>query len=510
MTRSLDLSVDPGRFLASVTHLWNPAAGFGMVPDQAYGYLFPMGPYYWLGSAVGLSEWIVQRVWSALLLTTAFWGTIRLAESLGVGGRWSRLAGGVAYASSPLLLAQIHDTSYVMPAVLLPWVLVPLIRAYRGELTSGSAAARSPGWPSSSWAVSTRPPPSACCSSPSCGSSPAGHCETMSASSPCGPSAVAAATAWFVIPLLFQGRYGFSFLAYTETACDTTGSTNVPEVLRGAGIWTSFGVPVWTTAGNLIESAPAVIVASSIAAGAGLFGLARRDLPERRWLGVAVVATTVLVTAGYWGNLGGPFASEVHRLFDGPLSAFRNVYKFQPVITLPLVIGLVHVLSIGACAGRKLARNRRAFSTAVLVAGAVAVVGISAAPLPTGQVYPEGSFTALPAYWQHAVGWLNHAGGPPQRWSSLARISRTLHGATRWTSRYRPWPPFRGPIAASCPSALSAVRSISMPSTRCSKAANQSPGWPTTWRVPACATSWSRTTSRRSIRKAHRPSCSAR
>ena len=60
----LDLSIDPGRFLASVTHLWNPASGFGMVPDQAYGYLFPMGPYYWLGAAFGMPEWIVQRAGS--------------------------------------------------------------------------------------------------------------------------------------------------------------------------------------------------------------------------------------------------------------------------------------------------------------------------------------------------------------------------------------------------------------------------------------------------------------
>ena len=407
----LNLIVDPGRFLASVTHLWNPAVNFGMVPDQAYGYLFPMGPYYWLGSAVGAPEWIVERIWLALLLTTALWGTIRLAEVLNVGGRWSRLAGGVAYACSPLLLAQIHDTSYIMPAVLLPLVLVPLVRAFHGELSNASGAARSGvavlfmGGINATATLSvlllpllwflTRRPLRA-------------HARLFAL----WVLAVAAATTWFVIPLLFQGRYGFSFLAYTETARATTGTTSVPEVLRGAGIWTSFGGdPVLSTAGNLIESSAAVIVASSIAAAAGLFGLAHRDTPERRWLGLSVVVGTVLVCAGYWGHLGGPFATQVQQVYDGPLSAFRNVYKFQPVITLPLVLGLVMSLSIAARSCRGLQLKRRTVVSAALVVGAIAVVGISAAPLLTNKVYPEGSFSALPAYWQHAVGWLNDRGG---------------------------------------------------------------------------------------------------
>ena len=118
----LDLSVDPGRFLASVTHLWNAQAAFGTVPDQAYGYLFPMGPYYWVGVAFHVPVWIVQRTWFALLLAAAFWGAVKMAEVFKVGTPATRLAGGVAYALSPWILAQGHDTSYILPAALLPWV----------------------------------------------------------------------------------------------------------------------------------------------------------------------------------------------------------------------------------------------------------------------------------------------------------------------------------------------------------------------------------------------------
>ncbi len=186
----------------------------------------------------------------------------------------------------------------------------------------------------------------------------------------------------------------------------------MPEILRGAGVWTSFpGTPVWTTAGVLVETAFVVIVASSLAAGAGLFGLARPDMPERRWLGLAVVVGTVLVSAGYWGHLGGPFAPLVHDFYNGPLAAFRNVAKFQPVITLPLVLGLINAVGVAARACRRLRRTRGSPLIAGLIVGAIAVVAVSAAPLPTGRVYPDGSFTALPASWQHAVTWLNARGG---------------------------------------------------------------------------------------------------
>lgn len=406
----LDLGVDPGSFMATVTHLWNPLIGFGSVPDQAYGYLFPMGSYYWLGSASHLPEWIVQRLWMGLLLSAALWGTILLAESLCIGGRWSRSAGGVAYALSPLILAQAHDTSFVIPVVLLPWVMVPLIRASDGVLSPGGAAARSGvavllmGGVNASasfavlllpliWFVTRRPIRE--------------HARLFVL----WVAAIALATAWFVIPLLFQQKYGFNFLPYTETASTTASISFVPEVLRGAGDWTSLvGPPIWTTAGYMIETSPVVIVASSVVAGLGLYGLARRNMPNRLFLVLAVIVGVVLVGAGYWGHFGGPFAPTVHTLLDGPLALFRNVVKLQPIITLPLTLGLIHALEQGASTLRKLHWPGIDPLEVGLVVATVFVLALSAAPILTGKLYPNGSYTNIPSYWNQATNWVNARG----------------------------------------------------------------------------------------------------
>ncbi|MBV8949919.1 MAG: DUF3367 domain-containing protein, partial [Actinobacteria bacterium] len=57
------LYINPGRFLARALYMWDPHVGAGTVPHQQIGYLFPMGPFYWLMAEVGVPTWVAQRIW---------------------------------------------------------------------------------------------------------------------------------------------------------------------------------------------------------------------------------------------------------------------------------------------------------------------------------------------------------------------------------------------------------------------------------------------------------------
>ena len=159
--------------------------------------------------------------------------------------------------------------------------------------------------------------------------------------------AVGLATAWWVLPLLVLGRYAYPFLSYIETSRITTSVTSAPNVFRGTDHWLGFLVGTigpqipsgYTLAAAVLPAAATVLVA-----GLGLAGLARPATPERRFLGWTLLAGAVLVGAGYAGAAGGPFSSAVQGVLDGGLAPLRNVHKFDPLLRLPLTLGLAVAL----------------------------------------------------------------------------------------------------------------------------------------------------------------------
>ena len=56
------LTLDPSALLAQATSMWDPSVGAGSVPHQNIGYLFPLGPYYWLMDTIGIPDWVTQRL----------------------------------------------------------------------------------------------------------------------------------------------------------------------------------------------------------------------------------------------------------------------------------------------------------------------------------------------------------------------------------------------------------------------------------------------------------------
>src|SRR3954453_4109266 len=96
-----DLLVAPARFLARSLQLWDPEAAYGQVPDQSYGYAWPMGPFFALGHLVDMPPWMIQRLWWALLLCVAFFGMLRLTARLAIGTDLTRLVAALAFVLAP-------------------------------------------------------------------------------------------------------------------------------------------------------------------------------------------------------------------------------------------------------------------------------------------------------------------------------------------------------------------------------------------------------------------------
>src|SRR5690606_7977400 len=242
--------------------------------------------------------------------------------------------------------------------------------------------------------------------------------------------AMIVATAWWWIPLLLLGVYGENFLPFIETARTTTDTMSATEALRGGGNWVAylhFG-EAWLPAGWTVASSVLVIVCSALAAGLGLAGLARRDVPERRWLVLTVLVTALVLLAGYGGASGAPFHGVVQDWLDGWLSPFRNIYKFQTGLALALVLGLAHLVG-AAAASRSARRPVRGRRFAPLAAAVLVLPGL-VFPYLNGSILNPGSFQEIPAYWHATADWL-------KKYSPDSRalvVPATAHGIHTWGS----------------------------------------------------------------------------
>src|SRR5215212_10392262 len=130
----IDLHTDPIRFLGEITSLWTPSSGLGGVESAQYaGYLFPMGPFFALGHALGVSDWLVDRLWLGLLLALGCWGTVRLAEALGAARTPAgAAAAGLVYLLNPYVVVFTNRTTITLLAyALVPWLVLVARRGVR-------------------------------------------------------------------------------------------------------------------------------------------------------------------------------------------------------------------------------------------------------------------------------------------------------------------------------------------------------------------------------------------
>lgn len=392
----VDLMVEPARFMARTLHIWDQSGFFGQVQNQAIGYLFPMGPLFLYGDIANLPAWVTLRIFLLLLVGLAFWGTVRLADALSIGRPWSRLVAGAMYAFCPTFLIMWGQTSAaIFGGVALPWIMLPLVRAKTHQHVSGVALRSAVfvvltgginatvtlaalGLPVSFLLIGRR----------------GKQWFRLSWWWGCG---MILGILWWALPLVFQGKYGFNFLPYTERARLTANAMSATDLLRGSTNWLSYlglGHP-WTRSGWTIGHTPYVVGATTVVGTLGLVGLMRPTMPHRAWLGGSMAAAGVFMGMGYAGAAGGVAGPTFQLILDGPLTLARNLYKFDPTFRLCLMLGLAHLL--GEWRPTRKSRLRIGAATMVVVMGGALF------PLLTGRFLPEGTYSGIPYYWYQAA-----------------------------------------------------------------------------------------------------------
>ena len=395
-----DLTADPGAFLAAATHAYTDRFTLGQIQNQAYGYLFPHGAFFWLTEP--LPDWVAQRIWWAIVMGIAFSGMVVLGRRMGLKGASISVAA-FLYALSPRVLTTLTAiSSEAWPVALVPWTIAPLLapRLRRGDVAAAVIPVALMG------AVNAT--------------------ATMMACLPAfvlliyrlawKPLAgwllgVALVSAWWIGPLLVLGRYSPPFTDFIESAYVTTRWTNLAEVLRGTTSWAPF-VDTERTAGHLLVAEPVFVLLTLAVAAFGLAGLALRDMPWRGYLVVLLCCGVGLLAAAH-----GPLSTAWLSLLDGPAAPFRNLHKLDPLVRLPLALGAGYVLS----------RAR----TPVMVAGVLVTV-LATSPAWTLRLAPEGTWTSVSSDWDAAASFIDaNAAGTRTLVVPQAQFARQTWGWTR-------------------------------------------------------------------------------
>jgi arabinofuranan 3-O-arabinosyltransferase len=248
------LYLDPSRLLASAGWLWDQDIAAGTITHQNIGYLFPMGPYYWLFDQLGVPDWIAQRLWLGTILLAAGAGVRWLAHRLDLRGAPAFVAG-LVYLASPYIVPYFGRTSaLLLPWAALPWLIglvivslrtgrwrAPVVFAIVLTLVGGTNAssvvfvALGPLlWvPYAIWVLH--------------------EVDVRGAARAIVRLAVTTIPAqlWWIAGLRMQGRYGLPILKLTESVQTVAQTSSAAEVSRGLGYWYDYGrdgLSPWTAA----------------------------------------------------------------------------------------------------------------------------------------------------------------------------------------------------------------------------------------------------------------------
>ena len=409
----INLHVDPGRFLADVSSMWTSTGQLGDVQSgQQTGYLFPMGPFFAVGHAFGIPDWIVQRLWLGGLLALAAWGVVRLLDALlGRPRGVAHLVAGLVLLLNPFVVTYANRTTVTLLAyAALPWLLLVVHRGLRESHRWR--------WPAAFGLLVA--------------ASGGGINGAVTAWMLLGPVLLlfyelaftrigwaqargfvwrtllttVLTSLWWIVPAYVQSSYGIDFLHFTEQPGTIWGTTSATETLRLMSFWLSYvgigftgrAIPYFDDQHTLLFSLPVVIATLLVPAVAlGGFVWTRRWRYGPFFLGLALLASLVM-QAGFPD--GTPLRHGLTFAYNhfASLRFLRASYKAAPLLAVALAC------LAGVAAGQAWWRLGVAWRRTLAGVVVLGVLALAAWPLVAGKAQDaQVSYKAVPAAWRTAA-----------------------------------------------------------------------------------------------------------
>ncbi len=421
------LYLDPARMLGRAPSMWDPNIGLGTVTHQNIGYLFPMGPFYWVFEQLGVPDWVAQRLWLGTILFAAGAGMLYLFRTLGVRGPGA-VVGGIAFMLSPYSLDYAARISVILlPWAALPWMLALVVRALRDQ-ADGDRIRRM-------WRGGWRYPALFAIVVQVVGGVNATalvfaglapllwipYAVFVARDVPLRRAVVTTAkigalvvvtSLWWLAGLWVQGSYGLNVLRYTETIETVAKTSLVPEVLRGLGYWFFYGrdkLGPWIEASVTYTQNPGLILLSFLIPTLALLAAVVVRWRHRVFfIGLILVGVVISVGSHPYDDpspLGSLFKSLAGK--STVALALRSTGRAVPLV----VLGLAVLLAVGVnAATRRIATTQwslRAPSwrplVLAIVVGALLLLNLPALWNDTFYGKNLQRPEAVPDYWTEAI-----------------------------------------------------------------------------------------------------------
>ncbi len=408
------LYLDPGRLMARAWSMWDPNIGFGTVTHQNIGYLFPIGPFYWVLNAIGLPDWIAQRLWLGTILIFAGLGMLYLFRTLGLRGAGATV-GALAFMLSPYSLDYAARISVILlPWAGLPWMLAFVIRGLReggwrypalfavtvqviGSVNATALVYMGIGpalWiPYAIWVLHDVK---------------LGRAVAMVAKI---GGLTLVTSLWWMSGLWAQGSFGLDILKYTETLSATTRTSLPNEVLRGLGYWFFYGrdkLGPWIEASQDYTQRPFFILVSYAVPALALLSAAFVRWRHRAFFILLALVGVVTAVGAHPYASPTPFGSVVKTLAIESTAGFalRSTGRATPLVVLALAVLLG--TGVNAFSSWLTARGHRGQALAMaVVVGALVIINLPA--LWNGTFYGKNLQRPeeVPQYWKDAAAYLD-------------------------------------------------------------------------------------------------------